>query len=122
MGKYIVNAPNGDKVYLNVGGGTDLMFKHLQVITNDKLGKQFPHIFIPEDMEEVAPPAPVVEKQILTEPAPVVEVAKTESPVLSLEDTLLTEPAPVEDAAPEKKESDTKKVSKKKDKKEYLKG
>lgn len=114
--KWIVNAPNGRRVHLNVGGGNDIMLTHLQVITNEKLAKQFPRIFVPEVSE---PEVVVEEKQILTEPAPVPEVTHTEAtPALSLEDTILTEPAPTETVAPEKKEN--KKTSK--SKREYFKG
>lgn len=120
----MVNAPNGTRVTLNLGGARDVQFNHGQLIENEALAKQFPRIMVQVEVEAPpaqsqpdqveAPPAPkkeLLSAQVLTEPAPVEEVVEPDKPVLSLEDQVLTEPAPEE---PVKKESKKKRGPKSK--------
>lgn len=91
--KWLVNAPNGKLIHVSIPGIGDTEFHHGAYITNEKVAKQFPRIFI--EFEEYVEDKP--SRKILTEPAPTPPVEPTkEEPVLSLEDTILTEPAPVE--------------------------
>jgi len=94
--KWLVNAPNGKRVFLAVPGGGDVYFDHGSVILDQKLAKGFPKIFIPFEVEDTVVKEKKPMKTLLTEPAPVHEPVIKETPVLSLETEILTEPAPVE--------------------------
>lgn len=100
MAKWQVNAPNGRNLTINVGGLSDMKYKHGEIVGNEKAAKQFPQYFIPIfDPADIPAHPPIQEKATLEEQLLKEETSKDEKP------QMLTEvPKSVEVATEEKED------------------